>query len=1115
MSLTPEQLEKAIAALEAQRGVLGDEVTDIALAPLRAQLAARQPARPQAPQQLKQVSILFVDTVGSTVLGQQLDPEQIHAVMDGALARYTEVVRAHHGRVLQYAGDSLLAAFGADQAQEDDPERAVQAGLAIGAEACRVADEVRRQHGIDTYAVRAGVHTGAVLLGGGVDEDGTIRGASVNIAARMEQSAPPGGLRISHDTWRHVRGRFELQEQPLLTVKGVATPLRNYLVLGPLDRQHRRNLRGLEGVATRLIGREAEWHQLIGHFDRVLQAGTAAQVTVVGDAGLGKSRLRAEFEQVLLARADPVWLLRAQSTPQRQAVPYGLLQDLVFERLAILDSDPAPVARRKLEQGLGQVLAERVDEHAALLGHLLGLDVADSPHVAGLGLDARQLRDRGLHALALYLQALHRSNGAPLVLLLDDLHWADGDSLRALSHLVRQAQALPLLLLGLTRASLYDSHPDWGTAGPQPLRLDLKPLQPQASTDLADALLARLGSVPPALRQLIVDQAEGNPFYMEELTAMLIDDGVIDTGSDPWQVAVGRLVGLRVPGTLKGVLQARLDGLPAADKQALQLASVIGHDFWDRPLQRLAPGAEQSLPQLEHHDLALPYRPSAFQDAQQYRFKHHLLHQVTYDSVLARIKRGAHAEVAAWLEAQGSSARPELIADHFERSGQTGPAAEYWQRAALAAEARYASAQALAHASRALELTAPDDLPRNWALRLLMEKSLNRQGEHAAQTECLAQIRQLAEQRDSDAWRCQWATMQANHLHGRGQSAAALQLANQALAWAPPDDLRLQTGAHEMAGVLLARLDRLDEAVQHLNQALAACHRASDLPAQARLLNQLGMVANDQGDIGRAGELFGQALAIHRQTGDRGNEAGTLSNQAYTWMALGEYPRAQARFAEALAISQAIGNRDNQALIHVNLALALLAQGRAADAPRAREHGHAALILLREVDDPWAEAAAWRVFGHAELALGQPGAAVQAFERSRTLFDSLQMGHLAVEAIAALALEAWQRGALPEALGHVEAILARQAGGASLGGTDEPLRIGLIGWQVLATAGDPRAAQVLQRTRAELQRRAACIADPHWRNSFLWQVPYHRLLLEAAGGDIPGDGPAPPTAGSG
>jgi class 3 adenylate cyclase len=125
MSLTPEQLEKAIAALEAQRGVLGDEVTDIALAPLRAQLGARQPARPQAPQQLKQVSILFVDTVGSTVLGQQLDPEQIHAVMDGALARYTEVVRAHHGRVLQYAGDSLLAAFGADQAQEDDPERAV------------------------------------------------------------------------------------------------------------------------------------------------------------------------------------------------------------------------------------------------------------------------------------------------------------------------------------------------------------------------------------------------------------------------------------------------------------------------------------------------------------------------------------------------------------------------------------------------------------------------------------------------------------------------------------------------------------------------------------------------------------------------------------------------------------------------------------------------------------------------------------------------------------------------------------------------------------------------------------------------------------------------------
>jgi MalT-like TPR region len=263
-------------------------------------------------------------------------------------------------------------------------------------------------------------------------------------------------------------------------------------------------------------------------------------------------------------------------------------------------------------------------------------------------------------------------------------------------------------------------------------------------------------------------------------------------------------------------------------------------------------------------------------------------------------------------------------------------------------------------------------------------------------------------------------------------------------------------------------------------------------------------VANDQGDIGRAGELFGQALAIHRQTGDRGNEAGTLSNEGFTWMALGEYAQAQAQFTQALAISEAIGNRDSQALIHVNLALALLSQGAA---ETAQEHARSALSLLRDSDDPWAEAAAWRVAAHAELALGQGAEAAQAFARSRELFDGLQLGHLAVEAIAGQALRAWQRGALAEAVAQVDTILDRQAAGAGLGGTDEPLRIGLICWQVLSAAGDSRADAVLQQTHAELQRRAACIADPRWRSSYLWQVPYHRQLMQAAqrtdGGSAP------------
>ena len=235
MSAEQQQLEAGIRALEAQRGLLGDAVVDAMLAPARAKLAALAalaaealaPAAPAEPAQtLRQVSILFLDVVGSTALAQQLDPEAVSAVMDDALTRGTALVEAHRGRVLQYAGDNILAAFGADESREDDAERAVHCGPALLALGKMLGAEVLARHSRAGVGVFVGVHTGGVLLGGGVDADGSIRGSAVNIGARMEQSAPPGGLRISHDTYVQVRGLFEVDAQEPLLVKGVDAPFR-------------------------------------------------------------------------------------------------------------------------------------------------------------------------------------------------------------------------------------------------------------------------------------------------------------------------------------------------------------------------------------------------------------------------------------------------------------------------------------------------------------------------------------------------------------------------------------------------------------------------------------------------------------------------------------------------------------------------------------------------------------------------------------------------------------------------------------------------------------------------------------------------------------------------
>ena len=315
-----QQLEAAIVALEGQRSTLGDAVVESLLAAARSKLAALNapPAVPPLPlQTLRQVTILFLDVVGSTALAQHLDPEAISAVMDGALARGTTVVQQHAGKVLQCAGDSILAVFGAEEAREDDAERAVRCGLALLELARTLGAEVRAAHGHDAFDFRVGIHTGDVLLGGGVDADGNVRGIAVNIAARMEQSAPAGALRISHDAYAQVRGLFEVVRQEPLAVKGVDDPIQSYLVLGAKPRSFRLRSRGIEGVATRMIGRDAELEVLQDAFKRLFTERALAAVSVVADAGVGKSRLLYEFSAWTDARPEGFFLFRGRATASR------------------------------------------------------------------------------------------------------------------------------------------------------------------------------------------------------------------------------------------------------------------------------------------------------------------------------------------------------------------------------------------------------------------------------------------------------------------------------------------------------------------------------------------------------------------------------------------------------------------------------------------------------------------------------------------------------------------------------------------------------------------------------------------------------------------------------
>lgn len=1099
MPRSAQQLEHTIAALEAQRSLLGDDVVDVAVATLRAELAALQGAQAVHAtlpgQQLRLVSVLFVDVVGSTAMSRLLDPEDIQAVMDGALAAFTTVIDQHGGRVLQYAGDSVLAAFGADEVHEDDAERAVLAGLALLRQGQQQAERVWSLYGQPGFGVRVGISSGSVLIGGGVDGEHSIRGITVNIAARMEQTAPAGGLRISQDTWRLVRGLFEMQEQPPLLIKGRDEPMRTYLVHAAIESPSSAARRGVDGVRAPLLGREAELQLLQDAYAEVTSGRSGlVMVMVVADAGLGKSRLLDEFGAWLQRQPDGATRLDAQASERRRGQPYGLLRDIFMQRLGLRTHDGSDAARVAWLHVAEAVLGQR--SNAAVLGHLLGLNFDDEPEVHALRSDARALRDRAFfHAFQWLAHVV--ASARPLVMALDDLHWADEGSLEFLEQLQRQHAALPLLLIALTRPLLFERHAGWGGPG-STRRIELNPLDQRASQGLSRALLQRLPDIPTHLAQLVAHGAEGNPFFMEELVNMLIDQGAIEVQGTRWTLHPTRLSALQLPTTLTGVLQARLDALPHDRRRALQLASVAGAVFWDQALQVLDMMAVAALGELANRELIRPHEESRLAGAREFEFRHHTVHRVAYENLLKRVKRAAHAVLGRWLTGQPAAVSlQDQIAEHFERGGEPEMARDAWQRAADSARLRFANAEALAHAARALALTDDNDLPRRLELTLLRLRVLETLTDRARQTQELEALHALAERSGDPGWRSEAAAWRGRFEYHGGNAGAALEHAQRAAALAPAADLERVARARQQEAFALARLGRHAQALPSFEDALRLSQQAGHAALEASIVNEQGIHELGRGDVLAATAHWQQALAIHRQQSHLVNIGGTLANLAFAAMSVGDFDAAHAQFEEAHMLCERIGQQQNAGIIDINLGIVLL---HLAQPEQALHHARRALELLRSSGDRWAEAAALRVAGQSELALGQADTARSRFVASRDLFDELNMGHLALEAIAALAEEALARGDFGAALAHAEDIIARQSRGASIEGTDEPMRIPLALWRALNAAGDVRAPMMLAQARRELLARADRLLDPAQRQCYLHAVAPHRQIMAATAG---------------
>jgi predicted ATPase/class 3 adenylate cyclase len=643
------------------------------------------------------ITMLFCDVKGSTAAAEKLDPEVWTDIINGVFEYMIRPIYKYEGTVPRLMGDAILAFFGAPIAHEDDPQRAVLAGLEIQEGIKEYADEVRLKHGVD-FGLRVGINTGLVVvgeIGSDLRMEYTAIGDAINLAARMEQTAAAGTIQISEDTYKLVSPFFELEPLGELEVKGKSAPVKTYRVLGVKADPGR--LRGLEGLSSPLVGREAQLALLNERLEQ-LESGAGAVVAVMGEAGLGKSSLIAELKKSNEGSRG-AWL-RGDALSYARAIGYFPWRQVIRQSIKARQDDSPAEIRDKLRYVCDCCTLPGGD--IPFLEAMLAVESEESSQVV-MGYQGEALVQRVTEATRGYLCGLAGEN--PLVLVFDDLHWADEASLNLLINLVDLAGTQPILFICMLRPD--KTVPGWDSMGKiqQTIReryhaIELEPLHAE-QTDMLLKNLLGMKDFPKNVRDLIVEKADGNPFFVEELIRSLIETKQIIRENSHWK-AVNENAKVSLPNTLRGVLSARIDRLPELSRHVLQNAAVIGRSFDLRVLKRLTSlngGLNSHIQYLKEVSLIEPARD-------EYMFHHVLIQEAAYDSILIKNRVQLHRQIGETLEELHADRIEEfapLLAYHFH-AAQDVRSLKYDLLAGEKSARLYANAEAAAHFSRALEV---------------------------------------------------------------------------------------------------------------------------------------------------------------------------------------------------------------------------------------------------------------------------------------------------------------------------------------------------------------------------------------------------------------------------
>jgi adenylate cyclase len=856
----------------------------------------------------KQVTVVFVDCVGFAVLSSRLDPEELHAVMDGCFLHLIDAVHRYEGTINQFTGDGVMALFGAPIAHEDHAVRAVAAALAIQRGQRDYADSLRRERGLD-LAVRIGVNTGPVVVGRIGDDlrmDYTAQGETVNLAARLQQAAAPGGILIGEATHRLVSGSFFAEEQGRLTLKGLERPVRAWAVTG----QRRRRARfaaAVERGLTPFVGRARELgflRECVGRFQR----GRGQVVSVVGEAGVGKSRLMWELRRELLGQA--LTYLEAHCLPHGETRPFHVVIQCLQSNFRLEDGEPEAAQVDKVEAGVRR-LDPALEWALPYLKHLLALP---APELEKEGLDQAQRKRRTIEAVkALMLRgAQHR----PVCLLIEDLQWIDRHSDESIRALIDGVTGHPVLILATHRSGYA---PPWQDRSFHQ-RLVVDPLGEEETVEVARALFGV--DVAPPLRDLVLKRAEGNPFFVEELARHLRERDLL--------TAEGAAVTLRrspaageVPDTVHDLLTARIDRLSDALKRTLQLASVLGREFPLSLLEGLAPpGSEVHGDVSELLRLELLHEKDLYPEPT-YRFSHLLIQEVAYQGLLLKSRAELHARAAAALERLYAGRTDEVLpalAEHWARSPDREKARHYLVRAGERAARLFAYDEARACFERALASFDSADAAGRAEIVERLGDAAWAQGALAAARQHWGAALTVVAARDDRPRVADLHRKLADACWAAGERDAALAHLQRGLTALGDDAESLEAARlFQELGRISFRLGQHARAVDWAQRALALGERLGAPDVVSHAYNTWGVALARNGEIERGAELAARSLETAL-----GHHLGAVACRAYTNLAVMyatlDHTRSLEYCRDGLALAQRIGDQLQQSWLYCTLA---------------------------------------------------------------------------------------------------------------------------------------------------------------------------------------------------